>query len=63
VAGVRSWLFSAKSRGAHVWVQVRAGEAGQRGLMGTLVMSPEEWAELKELVNPWATTVEEVPWR
>lgn len=42
-----TFLFEARQAGDHVHVRVRAGEAGQRGLCGTLTFRPDEWALLR----------------
>jgi hypothetical protein len=42
---MKTWKITPHRAGAHVHVQVRYGDAGQRQLLGTLVMDEDTWDE------------------
>lgn len=46
-----SFKFEARQAGEHVHVTVRAGVEGQRALCGTLTLRPEEWRELRGIIE------------
>ena len=43
-----SVLLRGRRKGAHVHVDVFAGQRGQRALTGTIVLRPEEWSVVNE---------------
>lgn len=45
------FTFVARAEGGHVRVAVRAGQAGQRALVGTLILRPVEWDRLKDILR------------
>jgi len=47
----KTFKFEMRPTGGHVQVRVRAGEAGQRALLGELTMTEGEWDLLKRIVG------------
>ncbi len=48
----RAWTVTPHEAGEHVHVQVRCGQPGSRPLLGTLVMSPQQWAQFNAAMKP-----------
>lgn len=45
------FVFSHIEEGAHVKVTVRAGDRGQAALCGVLTMRPDEWDNLRAVIE------------
>ncbi|MCZ2111928.1 MAG: hypothetical protein LC118_20615 [Dehalococcoidia bacterium] len=53
------WLFAGRTEGHHVRITVRCGTPGSRALLGSLLMTREEAAEFRRVVERAGAAIEE----